>query len=95
MTYYLRFPTKQIAMQLLEEAGFLDKDKKIIYCTHNYSIDIVNTIVENGQYNEEGNTIIQPITLSGWHINYIGELPSNWEQYLVTPETPVRVFFLD
>ena len=82
-------------MQLLEEAGFLDKDKKIIYCTHNYSIDIVNTIVENGQYDEEGNTITQPTTLPGWHINYIGELPSNWEQYLVIPETPVRVFFLD
>lgn len=81
-------------MQLLEEAGFLDKDKNIISCTHNYSIDIVNTIVENGQYDEEGNVIIKPITLSGWHINYIGELPSNWEQYLVTPENPVRVFFL-
>ena len=93
MTYYLKFPTKQIAMQLLEEAGFLDEDKNIIFCTHNYSIDIVNTIVENGQYDEEGNTIIQPVKLNGWHINYIGELPSNWEQYLVTPETPVRVFF--
>ena len=93
MTHYLRFPTKQIAMQLLEEAGFLDEDKNIIFCTHNYAIDIVNTIVEGGEYDEEGNVITQPVTLSGWHINYAGELPSEWEQYLVNPEEPVRVFF--
>lgn len=48
MTYYLKFPTKQIAMQLLEEAGFLDEDKNIIYCTHNYSIDVIGIITKGG-----------------------------------------------
>lgn len=94
MTYYLKFPTKQIAMQLLEEVGFLDEDKNIISCTHEYAIDVVNTIVEGGQYDGEGDVITEPITLKGWHINYVGKLPSDWEQYLVTPEEPVRVFFM-
>jgi hypothetical protein len=92
MTYYLKFPNENTATQLLEEAGFLDEDKNIITCTHNYAIDVVGIITEGGEYDEEGNVITQPITLSGWHINYVGELPSNWEQYLVSPEFPVRVF---
>lgn len=94
MTHYLRFPNKNTAMQLLEEAGFLDENKNIIFCTHDYSIDVIGTITTGGESDEEGNVITQPTTLPGWHINYVGELPSDWEQYLVTPEKPVRVFFL-
>ena len=94
MTYYLKFPNENTAKQLLEEAGFLDGDKNIISCTHNYAIDVIGIITKGGEYDEEGNVIVEPITLLGWHINYVGELPSDWEQYLVTPEEPVRVFFM-
>ena len=93
MTHYLKFPNEKTAIQLLEKAGFLDEDKNIISCTHDYSIDVIGTITKGGESDEEGNIITQPTTLPGWHINYTGELPSNWEQYLVTPENPVRVFF--
>ena len=93
MTYYLKFPNEKTAIQLLEKAGFLDEDKNIISCTHDYAIDVIGTITEGGEYDEEGNVITQPTTLPGWHINYVGELPSDWEQYLVSPEEPVRVFF--
>jgi hypothetical protein len=93
MTYYLKFPNEKTAKQLLEKAGFLDEDKNIISCTHDYAIDVVGVITEGGECDEEGNVITQPITLSGWHINYVGELPVELEQYLVTPENPVRVFF--
>lgn len=93
MTYYLKFPNEKTAIQLLEKAGFLDEYKNIISCTHNYAIDVVGVITKGGEYDEEGNVITQPITLSGWHINYVGELPRDWEQYLVSPEEPVRVFF--
>lgn len=94
MTYYLKFPNENTAKQLLEEVGFLDEDKNIISCTHNYAIDVIGIITKGGEYDEEGNVIVEPITLLGWHINYVGELPSDWEQYLVTPEEPVRVFFM-
>ena len=93
MTHYLRFTNKNTAMQLLEKAGFLDEYKNIISCTHDYSIDVIGTITTGGESDEEGNVITQPTTLPGWHINYVGELPSDWEQYLVSPEEPVRVFF--
>jgi len=94
MTYYLKFPNEKTATQLLEEAGFLDEDKNIISCTHNYAIDVVGIITKGEEYDEEGNVITQPITLSGWHINYVGKLPSDWEPFLVTPEEPIRVFFM-
>ena len=93
MTHYLKFPNEKTAIQLLEKAGFLDEDKNIISCTHDYSIDVIGTITTGGEYDEEGNVITQPTTLPGWHINYAGVLPSDWEQYLVSPEEPVRVFF--
>jgi len=36
--------------------------------------------------------ITRPTVLDGWHINYVGELPEGWEEFVVTPEQPVRVF---
>jgi len=30
--------------------------------------------------------------LEGWHVNYRGEVPDGWLPYVVTPETPVRVW---
>jgi hypothetical protein len=37
--------------------------------------------------------ITPPEVLDGWHVNYVGEVPEGWEQYAVSPEQPVRVFF--
>ena len=37
-------------------------------------------------------SITPPEILDGWHLNYQGELPEGWEEYVVTPEQPVRVF---
>jgi hypothetical protein len=28
----------------------------------------------------------------GWHVNFIGDIPTDWNQYSVSPEQPVRVF---
>ena len=30
--------------------------------------------------------------LDGWHVNFIGELPEAWEDYVVEPKRPRRVF---
>ena len=48
MTHYLRFPNEKTAIQLLEEAGFLDEDKNIISCTHSYPIDVIGIITKGG-----------------------------------------------
>ena len=51
-------------------------DDTLATYTHDHAIDVVGEIPE----------------LDGWHINFAGELPDGWEQYVVQPEQPVRVF---
>jgi hypothetical protein len=91
--YFLKFPDEKTALSKLKSAGFINEENEIITASHSHAIDIVGVITKGGEYDEEGNVIVKPTILPGWHINYVGELPSDWEQYLVTPEEPVRVFF--
>ena len=51
-------------------------DDTLAAYTHDRAIDVVGEIPE----------------LNGWHINFAGELPDGWEEYVVRPEQPVRVF---
>jgi hypothetical protein len=92
MTYYLKFPNEKTALSKLKLAGFINEDNEIINASHYHAIDVIGIITRGGEYDEEGNVVVQPTTLSGWHINYVGELPEEWEDYLVNPEFPVRVF---
>jgi len=64
------------------------------YYTHDYSCDVVGTIYnDDGVYNEEtGEPITPPTAMEGFHVNYIGAYPEEFEQYVVTPATPYRKF---
>ena len=99
MTYHLRFPSESAGMQALREEGFVSQDENgndfILSASHNHAIDIVGIIYnEDWELDPETLEVAKPATaIEGWHINYIGSLPSSWEQYLVTPKTPRRVFF--
>jgi hypothetical protein len=90
--YFLKFPNEKTSLSKLKSAGFINEENEIITASHNHSIDVIGIITQGGEYDKEGNVIVQPTTLPGWHINYVGELPIEWEEYLVTPEFPVRVF---
>lgn len=76
MTHYLRFPDAVAGMAALDDAGLLNGDLNFITASHNHALDVIGVI--------DG--------CSGWHVNYLGELPNNWTVYLVTPAEPVRVF---
>jgi hypothetical protein len=54
---------------------------------------VVGVITRGGEYDPEtGDVIVAPEVLDGWHVNYQGVLPDGWEEFLVEPTNPYRVF---
>jgi hypothetical protein len=92
MTQFLRFPDADAWTAAASEAGFITDDTLAAY-THDRAIDVVGTITRGGEYDlETGDVIVAPTVLAGFHVNYNGDLPSGWEEFLVAPEQPYRVF---
>ena len=94
ITIYLRFPNEATGMAALDAAGLVAEDGNVITASHTHAVDVIGTISTGGEYDHEtGDVITPPTVLDGWHVNFAGELPEDWEDYVVTPEQPVRVFF--
>jgi hypothetical protein len=92
--YRYRFQSCAQFRTLAEAESLITEDDELITASHTHAIDEIGTITEGGTYEPETGEVITPPTVrSGWHVNYAGESPEAWEQYLVTPEHPVRVFF--
>lgn len=94
MTHYLRFPDAETGMSYLRGAGLIwldEDDNEHFFCSsHDHALDVIGTITRGGEWDEEGNVITAPTVLDGWHVNYSGELPEGWEEYVVEPQQPVR-----
>ena len=60
--------------------------------THDHAIDVVGVLYEGGKWDEEGKEIEAPTKIPGWHVNYLGPLPTGWDKKEVTPENPQRRF---
>ena len=88
---FLRFPSESAWLTAAADAGFIVDDTLAAY-THDHAIDVVGAIARGGEYNDEGAVIVAPTVLPGFHVNYSGELPEGWNDYLVTPTAPYRVF---
>ena len=92
MMHFLRFTDADAWTAAATEAGFLIDDTLTAY-THDRAIDVVGTITRGGEYDPEtGDVIVASEILDGWHVNFAGTLPDGWEQFLVTPADPYRVF---
>jgi len=92
MTQFLRFPDADAWTAAASDAGFMADDTLVAY-THDRAIDVVGTITYGGEYDPEtGEVIVAPTVLAGFHVNYSGDLPETWEEFLVEPEQPYRVF---
>lgn len=92
MTHFIRFPDAETGMTALEAAGLLTEDGEFITASHNHALDVIGTIFSGGEWALDDSVITAPTVLDGWHVNYSGELPEGWEEFVVTPEQPVRVF---
>ena len=92
MTQFLRFPDADAWTAAATAAGFITDDTLVAY-THDRAIDVVGTITRGGEYDPEtGDVIVAPTVLAGFHVNYSGDLPETWAEFLVEPEQPYRVF---
>lgn len=93
---FFKFVDEAAWLTAARAAGFMGADEEgneiLVQYTHDRAIDVIGTITEGGEWDDEGNEIVAPTVLSGWHVNYLGDLPTGWESYEVTPSTPYRVF---
>ena len=91
MTQFLRFPNESAWTAAATDAGFIVDDALAAY-THDHAIDVVGAIARGGEYDDEGAVIVAPTVLAGFHVNYSGELPDGWEEFVVEPAASYRVF---
>jgi hypothetical protein len=94
---FLRFPDESTAMSELRQHGFVQNNEQgeevVITASHQWAIDCIGTITRGGEYDPEtGDVIVAPEVLDGWHVNFAGELPDGWDEFVVTPANPHRVF---
>ena len=97
---FFRFDNEAEWLTAAHAAGFMitvtdeegNETEHLQSYTHAHSIDVVGTITEGGEWDEEGNELVAPTVLTGWHVNYHGDLPEGWESYEVKPSSPHRVF---
>lgn len=97
---FFKFTDEAAWLTAARAAGFMitvtdeegNETEQLQAYTANHAIDVIGTITEGGEWDDEGNEIVAPTILSGWHVNYLGDLPTGWESYEVTPSTPHRVF---
>ena len=76
MTHYIRFPDAVTGMKALDDAGLLSEEGEYITASHDHALDVIGAIPD----------------IDGWHVNYVGELLNGWEEYVVSPENPVRIW---
>ena len=91
--YCYKFSSRAQFRTLAAAEGLVTADDELITASHTFALDEVGTISKGGEYNPEtGEVITPPKVLSGWHVNYAGEPPEAWEEFLVTPQHPARVW---
>ena len=91
--YCFRFNSRNQFRTLAAAEGLLTEDDELITASHTFAIDEIGIIYEGGTYDAEGNVITPPVALPGWHVNYAGEPPEAWDQYLVIVNSASRIWF--
>ena len=102
---FLKFPDEATFLAKAEEAGLTYTDDEgnsyVSTGSHEYSLDVVGIIYTPAveEYNEETqeHVIITPaVPHEGYHINMLGIVPENFQEYVLgkedIPRTPHRIF---
>ena len=91
--YCYRFNSRNQFRTLAAAEGLITEDNELITASHTFAIDEIGTLYEGGTYDADGEVITPPVALPGWHVNYAGEPPEAWDQYLVVVNSASRIFF--
>jgi len=98
-TNYLRFADEATFRSAAFIAGLFnepegDNPGGYIQYTHDHAMDIVGTIYnDDAVVDPETGEVTSPATpMAGWHVNFVGTLPTGWDEFLVSPVAPYRVF---
>ena len=97
---FFKFADEAAWLTAARAAGFMitvtdeegNETEQLQAYTSSHAIDVVGIIIEGGEWDEDGNELVAPTTLPGYHVNYQGDLPDGWDGYEVTPSTPHRRF---
>ena len=97
--YCYRFPDKDTFVAACGNLGWLSEPSEeapeavVIAYTHDRAIDEVGPIETlPGTYDEDGVELTPPTFDTRHHVNFIGEAPLEWDQYLVDVNSPSRIF---
>ena len=97
--YFLKCESQEQANTLLESAGLQVASDDGYSPTDGVSIYHVGVIQEGGEWDEEGNEIVAPTVLDGWHVNLRLREALTEEQIatlgaetFAKPNSPVAVF---
>ena len=65
-----------------------------LYYTHDWAIDDVGVIYnDDAVVDPDTGEVTSPATpMAGYHINFVGVLPEGWDEFLVSPVAPYRIF---
>jgi len=91
--YCYRFNSRNQFRTFAAAEGLITEDDELITASHTFAIDEIGLLYEGGTYDADGEVITPPVELPGWHVNYAGEPPEAWDQYLVVVNSASRIFF--
>lgn len=75
-----------------------EKEKVLVKQNYGYFIDVIGKITRGGEWewfepDDRLITIVEPVELEGWHVNYSGVLPKSFQNaWIDPPNSPVRGF---
>ncbi len=90
--YCYQFPDKETFVASCETLGWVSEGIVSAY-THDRAIDEIGPIVATpGTYDEDGTELTAPVIIDLHHVNFQGEAPEEWDEYLVEVSSPSRQF---
>jgi hypothetical protein len=93
--YFLKCESQEQADTLLESAGLQVASDDGYIPADGVSIYHVGVISTGGEWDEEGNEIVTPTVIEGWHVNLrLREIlvTADLDEYLIEPTSPRVVF---